>query len=123
WRNAEADGGGSSIQSRSVRVRAWWYRGISVLWAVMVRRWSSSCRHHALEGSKTLVGRTPRSTGVSTETGFNSEVHGAEVAVAQCRGPSRRSDTHDAVDWLEARTPPAWTHGAVRPPWTGDHRG
>src|SRR5674476_976106 len=89
----------------------------------MVLRWSSSCRHHTVSGSNTLVGDGPRSTGTSTCTGLNSEVHGAEVAVAQCRVPSRRSETHDAVLWLEATNPPACTHGAPRPPWMGDQWG
>jgi hypothetical protein len=48
-----------------------------------VLRWSSSCRHHTVSGSNTLVGAGPRSTDTSICTGLNSEVHGAEVAVAQ----------------------------------------
>ena len=43
--------------------------------------------------------------------------------MAQWRVPPRRSDTHDAVVWLEATSPPAWTQGAVSPPWMNDHRG
>src|SRR5450756_2108265 len=75
----------------------------------MVERWSRSWRHHT--------------HGWSMPTGLNSEVHGAEVAVAQWRVPERRSETQDAVVWLEATTPPAWTQGAPRPPWTGDQWG
>ncbi len=45
------------------------------------------------------------------------------MAVAQCWTGPRRSATHEAVDWLDATVPPAWTQGAVRPPWTGDQVG
>ena len=69
------------------------------------------------------VGAGPRSTGTPTATGLNSDVHGAAVAVAQCRTPPRRSVTHEPVVWLEASVPPAWTHGAVSPPWARLHRG
>ena len=82
----------------------------------------SSCRHHIVEGSYLLVGAGPRSAGWSTPaTGLNTDVHGADVAVAQWSGSPRRSETNDAVVWLEASIPPECTQGACSVPFTLDH--
>ena len=68
----------------------------------MVLRWSSSCRHHTVSGSNTLAGDGPRSTGRSTCTGLNNEVHGAEVAVACYEGRPRNPVLIGRTHWAAA---------------------